>query len=105
MPHGDLSNYFALRYEISIPYRENQFSYLKSDKASWGCWLAWAKTEAAACCKIFNLVNSAASIATSTSLIRDSAEAKFSLATVKLLIVTLSRDSVAPSTPRVLASD
>ena len=54
---------------------------------------------------MFNLVSSADSEATSTSRIRLSAEAKFSLATSKLLIDTSSLDWVAPKTPLVAASD
>ena len=51
-----------------------------------------------------NLVNSADSAATSTSLITLSAAWKFSLAIVKLVIVVSRRLSAAPKVPRFLVT-
>ena len=56
-----------------------------------GAWLACANTETPACIKMFFLVSSALSEATSTSLMRLFADERFSRAVARFAMVTYNR--------------
>ena len=64
-----------------------RLGYPRSWRASWGRLLAWASMDTAAWVMMLFLVNSVISRATSTSLMRDSADWRFSAWTCRLVMV------------------
>src|SRR5690606_17371905 len=74
--------------------------YCSSRSAAWVDTLAWASTEMPAFCSTWLRVSSAVSEATSTSRMRDSAAAVFSIATAIERIADSSRFCAAPNWAR-----
>src|SRR3569832_624177 len=91
-------NYLVLRKKAgtfvparSVPAYRNRASTLL------GAWLACARTEMPACCRIIDLVIFAVSAAKSASMMRDLAAVMFSLVPSMLRMVDSKRFSLAPS--------